>query len=157
VAAAVGLTGYTVATFNTTAQTSFKNGVATLAGVASSKVTITNITSYIVGAAGRRLLAEGVNVAFEIEVDDATAATAVTATITTATAPSNSAALVSAMQTAVLTAITGVEVTAAPAVTQTAEVSVESAAAPAFSGAPLLRGGGTAGAGGWRSLLGVHF
>jgi hypothetical protein len=140
VAAAVGLSGYTVATFNTAAQTSFTSGIATLAGVATSAVTITSVTSYTVGAAGRRLLAEGVNVAFAVEVADSTSATAMTATITTATAPGNSAVLVTAMQTAGLTAVTGVELTAAPAVSQSPAVAVNSAAASTFSmpGASLV-------------------
>jgi hypothetical protein len=138
VEAAVGLSGYTVASFDTAAQSSFTSGIATLAGVAQSAVTITGVTSYTVG--GRRLLAEGVNVAFKIVVADAASATSMTATISTATAPGNSAALVSAMQTAGLTAVTGVELTAAPAVSQVAVSSSSSSASRTFaaSGASLL-------------------
>ena len=69
----MALTGYTVATFDGTAQTAFKSGVATQAGVQESAVVITSITTQ------RRT---SLHIAFEIQLASVEAAADIVQTLT---------------------------------------------------------------------------
>jgi uncharacterized protein (UPF0147 family) len=70
VTAAVGLGGYTAATFGEVAQAAFAVGMATHLGIAADDVAVTSVQEYEFGSlAGRRLLATAINVAFAVNAD----------------------------------------------------------------------------------------
>jgi hypothetical protein len=122
----VGLAGYSKATFSSALQTSFVATVAAQLSKPASAVRVTAVADYTVGA-GRRLLATGVDVTFEVDAADAADATAVTTSVTGLLASSNGATFVSALQASGV-AVTGVEQLAAPATTDAAAPAAASGA-----------------------------
>jgi hypothetical protein len=71
VSAALGLRGYTSATFNGDAQNAYTSGVASALRIAPDDVSVLSVSDYMFGggATGRRLLVVGVNVAFAVDID----------------------------------------------------------------------------------------
>ena len=69
--AAVGLAGFTKATFQDAAQTAFSYGMASALAVAPDDVEVTSVSDYAFGggSSGRRMLAAGINIAFAVVTD----------------------------------------------------------------------------------------
>jgi len=108
----VSLVGYTVSTFNSAAQLSFRTAVANATGVAASAVAINSITA----PSGRHLLQNSVSVTYTVTTTQANMA-AVSTAMATGPTPAQ-------LQAAGLTAATGLTVTSAPSVSTTASPSV---------------------------------
>jgi hypothetical protein len=130
VSATVTLTGLTVSTFNTAAQTAFINTVASQLNVSASAVAITSVTA--AASAGRHLLQTGIAVAFTVTAPTAAASTALASSISsTLTAGAGLTAFTAALNTNLAAAgaptVTGVALTTPPTVT--------AAPAPPSSGA----------------------
>jgi hypothetical protein len=127
VSAAIGLAGFTTVTFDSAARNAFIAGIAAALALAPSAVTITSVTDYAFGfsPAGpdrrRRALqsSEGVEIAFNITVTDATAADALSSSLAVMLVDQTSAdAFVAALQTAGLdVSAASLELTTAPTVT----------------------------------------
>jgi len=131
----MSLKGYTVDSFDDTAQAAFSQGIAVHIGVNSSRIVITNITS------GRRSAA--VNVDFHIVAQGnagssaAAEATALTATI--AAAKSDPSALITALKSSGLTETKDLAVTAVT--TEVIEVSPSTPASPTAAQLPAASSG----------------
>jgi hypothetical protein len=126
--AAVGLAGYSVATFTADARAAFVRGTAASLAVAPAALTITSVADYTIGSGTgrRRLLDTGVTVGFSVAAADGATAAALSAAITSVLAD-NPAVLVSALQAAGLSGVTGAEATVAPSIA----VATPAAATPA--------------------------
>ena len=106
------MSGYSSATFTTAPRTAFINGVAAVAGVPSTWVTITGVVD--ASTRRRRILGAAVSVTFAVQTYSGSAATAVAATLVSASGSSTMlAALTSSFGAAGLTPPTGT--TAIPA------------------------------------------
>lgn len=133
VSASATLQGVTSTQMSTAAaQTSFKNAVATTAGVSASAVSIVSIVDAS-GSAGRHLLVGGVVVSFTVATTSASIATSVTNAITAAGNGNGAVAFVNALNTELAAqgaavAVAGVTTTA---VVQSSSTSLQ----PAASGA----------------------
>ena len=125
VSATASLSGYTSATFDSGAQSSFTSAMASVLGVATSAVTVTGVAD----AAGRRRLAAGsVAVTFSVVTSSSSAANGLASSIT-AISP---ASFVAALQSSGLTACTGVAVSA-PAVSAPAPLNASAVDAVAVA------------------------
>ena len=114
VAAVVTLSGYTTSTFGTAQANAFKLAVAGGIQMPASSITITSVLS---ASLGRHLLQSGVNVAFTVTVAmSSVSEAAMTAALSSL--PSSPSAL-STLQSAGLTACTGVALVGTPGATTT--------------------------------------
>ena len=115
--ATLGLAGYTVATVNATVLRLFTSTLAAAVNVSATAISIGSVTDYTFGAGGRRLLTAGVQVAFGVSGLSPASAASVSATLSAlATSQQSVQALLTAMQSAGLSALLGVELTAGPVV-----------------------------------------
>ena len=115
--ATVGLAGYTAATFNATLLSGFTSALAATVNVSQTAINVGSVTDYTVGAGGRRLLIAGVKVAFGISNLEPATAAAVAGTLSAlATSQQSVHAMLTALQAAGLSMLSGVELTAGPVV-----------------------------------------
>jgi outer membrane biosynthesis protein TonB len=131
VSAAIGLAGYTTATFDSAARSAFTAGIAAALHLAPSAVTITSVTDYAFGtppaasALRRRVLQSsvGVEIAFDITVTGAAAADALSSSLTGMLHdPASADAFVAALQAAGLkVSAASLELTTEPTVTASSE------------------------------------
>jgi hypothetical protein len=115
VSAAVGLSGYTAASFGASAQTSFTAAMAGVLGVNTADITITGVTDWTPTAGRRHLLTGGVQVQFTVNAATSTAATALSTAVAAATT-TNASTFVAALQSQGLTNVTAITQTVAPVV-----------------------------------------
>jgi hypothetical protein len=115
VSAAVGLSGYTAASFGASAQTSFTAAMAAVLSVNTADITITGVTDWTPAAGRRHLLTGGVQVQFTVKAASSTAATALSTAVAAATT-TNASTFVAALQSQGLTNVTAITQTVAPVV-----------------------------------------
>jgi hypothetical protein len=113
VTSSLAVSGATTDTFDAAARSAFVATTATLIGVPPSAITITSVTSGV--TTGRRLLAEGIIVAFSVVAADEVAASALQTTLA-AFSDVESATLVEALQAAGLVDASGVTLEQQPTI-----------------------------------------
>ena len=119
VRATVSLSGFTVATFNTTMQAAFTSTLASTLNVFPYAITITSVTA-TAAAGGRHLLQSGVTVAFTVASPSSALATTLTTNVAAATSSTGafSSNLNTALAAAGASSATTVTVVSAPVAAQ---------------------------------------
>jgi hypothetical protein len=143
VALSLKLAGYTAATFNTAAQSSFRAGIASAAGVAASAVTISSFSD---AAVRRTLLTTGLLVQFTVSYPSQATASSGASALNTAV---SSGQLQNTLLASGLSQVTSLTATA-PAFTA---VEVATPAAPAADNSAAI--GGVVGGGGGALIVGI--
>jgi hypothetical protein len=136
VSATLELSGYTEASFGASEQRAFCAAVSATLGISVSDVVVTSVSDSAAAARRRTLQAGGVRVAFTVAAASTAAAQSLRSSLNLVATGAGASVLVASLQSAGLTAVSGVSLAAAPEVQ-------DDAAAPPASGAPSVSADGS--------------